>query len=247
MKTSILALGFLLTMTVPAAAQNVDITGTWNLTIVTPEGGQPAPLVLRMDGAKIVGTISGHQGQALVEASVQGKAVTIAFTVPRPNGDIAVVLTGTADGDASGVAQISGVAQTMQGAVDFGGRAQGAWSGTRAAAVTPTPAPGAGQADAKVDVTGTWIFEVNTAAGTGTPTVTLKQDGEKLTGHYAGSYGEASLTGTVKGTAIEFALDLDAQGTVVHIVYSGVVDTDTVKGAVTLGDFGDGTFTGKRK
>ena len=77
--------------------------------------------------------------------------------------------------------------------------------------------------------------------------MTLKQAGDKLTGHYAGSYGEAPLTGTIRGTAIEFALDMDAQGTIVHIVYSGVVDKDSMKGTVTLGDFGDGTFTGKKK
>ena len=51
----------------------------------------------------------------------------------------------------------------------------------------------AGQA--KNDITGTWVFEVQTDAGTGTPTVTFKQDGEKLTGHYTGTFGEADLTG----------------------------------------------------
>ena len=232
MKKLILALGCALSLAVPAAAQNADITGKWDLTIETPKGTQPAPLVLRTDGARIVGTISAPQGDVPVEVSVKDKAVTFAFHVQTAEGDIAVVMTGTADGDASGVAQI------MKGAVDFGGRAQGEWSGKRAAAPP---------ADTAIDVTGTWIFEVNTAMGTGTPTVTLKQHGDKLTGQYAGSYGEAPLTGTIKGTAIEFALDMDAQGTIVHIVYSGVVDKDSMKGTVTLGDFGDGTFTGKKK
>ena len=59
----------------------------------------------------------------------------------------------------------------------------------------------AGQA-AKTDVSGTWTFDVQTEAGSGTPTVTFKQDGEKLTGHYAGTFGEADLTGTVKGADI---------------------------------------------
>ena len=40
-----------------------------------------------------------------------------------------------------------------------------------------------GQA-AKVDLTGTWTFTIMSDAGVGTPTVTFKQDGEKLTGHY---------------------------------------------------------------
>jgi hypothetical protein len=38
-------------------------------------------------------------------------------------------------------------------------------------------------AQAKVDLTGKWVFDVKTDAGTGTPTGTFKQDGEKLTGH----------------------------------------------------------------
>jgi len=238
MKPLFLGLGYALTLALSAAAQTADviIIGKWDVTIVTPQGGQPTPLVLRMDGDKIVGTISGPQGDVPVEASMKGKAVTIAFTVPTPNSTVAIVMTGTADGD------------MMKGAVDFGGRAQAEWSAKRAAtAATPAPAPAAAPADARIDVTGTWIFEVITGAGTGTPTVTLKQDGETLTGNYSGSYGEAPLTGTVKGTAIEFSLDMNAQGTTVRIVYSGVVDKDAVKGTVTLGEFGDGTFTGKKK
>jgi len=44
---------------------------------------------------------------------------------------------------------------------------------------------------AKVDVTGKWAFNVETAAGSGTPTITFTQDGEKLTGKYSGQLGEA--------------------------------------------------------
>ena len=44
----------------------------------------------------------------------------------------------------------------------------------------------AGQAG-KVDISGKWLFNVETAAGSGTPSITLKQDGDKLTGHYSGS------------------------------------------------------------
>ena len=50
-----------------------------------------------------------------------------------------------------------------------------------------------------VNVTGTWAFSVTTGQGSGNPTMTFKQDGEKLTGHYSGTFGEADFTGTVKG------------------------------------------------
>ena len=46
----------------------------------------------------------------------------------------------------------------------------------------------AGQA--KVDVTGKWAANVETSAGSGAPNFTFKQDGEKLTGHYVGTFGE---------------------------------------------------------
>src|SRR6266540_2028826 len=91
-------------------------------------------------------------------------------------------------------------------------------------------------AQARVDVTGKWAFNVETSAGSGTPTMTFKQDGEKLTGKYSGQLGEAPLAGTIKGNTIEFVIDIDVQGTAAHIVYTGTVEKDTMKGAVTLGE-----------
>jgi hypothetical protein len=105
----------------------------------------------------------------------------------------------------------------------------------------------AGQA-AKVDVTGKWLFAVETAAGSGTPTMTFKQDGEKLTGHYVGQLGEADLTGTVKGPDVSFKFSVDAQGTMLDFVYTGTVESkDAMKGKVSIVGLGDGTFTAKRQ
>jgi hypothetical protein len=54
-------------------------------------------------------------------------------------------------------------------------------------------------AQKKINVTGKWLFQVDTSAGSGTPTVTLKQDDETLTGHYSSTnLGEAELTFTGK-------------------------------------------------
>ena len=75
-------------------------------------------------------------------------------------------------------------------------------------------APAAPQAqDEPVDVTGTWAFDV-APAGTGTPTVTFKQDGEKLTGTYFSErFGEQALTGTIKGNEITFSFRATSRGT----------------------------------
>jgi hypothetical protein len=101
----------------------------------------------------------------------------------------------------------------------------------------------------KVDVTGKWTFTVQTDAGGGTPTVTLKQDGEKLTGHYSSqNLGEADLTGSVKGQEITFTFTADAQGTSLTITYTGTIESkDSMKGSVDLGGMAQGTFTAKRQ
>src|SRR3981081_3388668 len=101
----------------------------------------------------------------------------------------------------------------------------------------------AGQA-AKGDVAGKWAASVEAGAGSGAPNFTCKQDGEKLTGHYVGTFGEADLTGTVKGADISFAFTVDAQGTALKETYTGTVDKDTMKGKLVIEGVGEGTFTG---
>ena len=101
---------------------------------------------------------------------------------------------------------------------------------------------------AKVNVTGKWLFTVETGAGSGTPTMTFTQDGEKLTGKYQGQFGEADLTGTVKGQDIAFSFNVDAQGTAVNFKYTGTIENkDALKGKVDIVGLGEGTFTAKRQ
>jgi hypothetical protein len=108
---------------------------------------------------------------------------------------------------------------------------------------------GVSAAQGTIDLTGKWILEVKTqAGGTTTPTLTLKQDGEKLSGHYSSAtLGEAELTGTVKGQQIEFSFNTDVQGFALHVQYTGTVKGGTMDGKISLGELGDGTFTGKKQ
>ncbi len=105
-------------------------------------------------------------------------------------------------------------------------------------------------AQGKVDVTGKWALEVNTeAGGTTTPTVTLKQEGERLSGRYqSATLGDSDVKGTIKGQSIAFSLTGNAQGQSIEVTYTGTVENNnTMKGKISLGGLGDGTFTGKRQ
>jgi hypothetical protein len=99
---------------------------------------------------------------------------------------------------------------------------------------------------ADANVAGEWDFQVETQAGTGSPHFSLKQDGSNVTGHYKGQLGEAPVTGTVKGNELTLNFKVSAQGSDLAITYVGTVDGDTIQGKVTLGELGDGTFTGKK-
>ena len=90
------------------------------------------------------------------------------------------------------------------------------------------------------DISGKWTFNVVLDAGSGSPTFEFTQSGEKLTGKYHGQFGDADLTGTVKGDAIEFTFG-GAAGTV---KYTGKIESATkMSGKCEYGEAGNGTFT----
>ena len=97
------------------------------------------------------------------------------------------------------------------------------------------------------NVTGDWAFNVTTDQGGGTPTITFKQDGEKLTGKYNGQLGAADLTGSVKGDAITFTFTVDVQGQQAPVTYKGTVEKNTMKGSLDIAGMVNGTFTATKK
>jgi len=99
--------------------------------------------------------------------------------------------------------------------------------------------------DGRPDLNGTWVFTVETDQGGGTPTITLKVEGEKVTGHISATTFERDFTGTLKGQALEFSFSRDFGA----VIYKGTAESsDAIKGTV---DFASGavtgTFTAKRK
>jgi hypothetical protein len=103
------------------------------------------------------------------------------------------------------------------------------------------------QAARAADATGTWIMAVQTSAGSGSPTFTLVQKGDAISGTYQGQLGQALVTGTMSGNDMTLEFTIEAQGQVLTIKYTGKVDGKSVSGNVALGAFGSGTFTGTKQ
>jgi hypothetical protein len=97
------------------------------------------------------------------------------------------------------------------------------------------------------NVSGNWKLTLETPNGPASPSLVLKQDGEKLTGTYKGRFGESPLEGAVKGKEIKFTVKVNAQGQEFQLEYAGAVEGDTMKGKVKLGDMGEADFSGKKE
>jgi hypothetical protein len=93
------------------------------------------------------------------------------------------------------------------------------------------------------DLTGKWACEVNTDAGSGSPSFEFAQKGEALTGKYSGQLGEADVTGTLKGDKASWSFE--TQGA--KILYEGTLSGAEVKGKVDLAGQATGTFSCKKK
>lgn len=229
-----LSLWCLLAAATVTAAQPADVSGIWDTTLTSPTGQYRFQIVVKRDNDQLSGFLKSQAGQLPLTGTITGKVVKIAYTVKFQGDDLPITLTGELDGIA------------MKGKADFGGFAEGDWSAKRAPAEAGTPATVAAASD-KVDISGTWQFEVETAAGSGSPTFTFKQEGETLTGQYKGLLGEAPLTGTIKGNELKFSLKVNFQGTDVTVVYQGTVEKDRMKGTAAYGDLGEAKWTAKRQ
>jgi hypothetical protein len=95
------------------------------------------------------------------------------------------------------------------------------------------------------DISGAWSASVTLDAGSGTATFVFKQSGENLTGTYTGQVGTATLTGTVKGSDLEWSFDGGDAG---KVSYKGKLDdTGKITGTAEYGQLGKGTFTAQRQ
>lgn len=229
---SVLALALMATVSI--AAQTSPAAGEWDAAMNTPGGVRNFKLTFKVEGEKLTGTVGRDTGSLPLTGTAKGSDVQFSYTVNYNGNDLVLTMTGKITGD------------DIKGIVSFGGMAEDEWTAKRAGKAAAASAPVASSTTNAVDVSGSWEVEVQTDQGSGSPSFTFKQDGEKLTGNYKGTFGEAPVNGTIKGDKIEFSIKVSGQieGTV---VYSGTTDGKTMKGKVSLAGLGEGTFTGKKK
>jgi hypothetical protein len=96
------------------------------------------------------------------------------------------------------------------------------------------------------NVAGKWEVQVEGYGAPRTQKFELKQKGDELSGIYSGKFGESKVTGKVKDDAIEFEMRVIEDEHIVTVHYKGVASEDAIKGTVTFGDLGKGTWVASR-
>jgi hypothetical protein len=108
-------------------------------------------------------------------------------------------------------------------------------------------APSQPKQSKKTDLSGEWVLTTESKMGAQDAVMTVRQTGSALAGTISGRAGTVDYTGTVKGAAVAFDFTISVQGNDLKVDYDGAVEGDLMKGKAVFGQFGEGTFTARRK
>jgi hypothetical protein len=215
---------------VEAPAQNLNISGEWEVILRAPTGTYVVKAALKQVGELFSGPVTGDVRAATLQGKVSGTKITAQSQIEYSGNFIPISLTGDISGD------------TIKGVASFGGF-PGQWTARRIGALAASKEEAQSR---KVGAEGAWNLEVRTTSTTSYPALVLKQEGGTLTGRCTAAYGEAIVSGSVKGREIVFALRLPTWDADAVITYIGVLTGDAMSGAVRLGEAGAGTWTASR-
>jgi hypothetical protein len=125
---SMIAMFALLLFPLVSSAQDIDLTGDWEMTTESPRGKRTQTIHIEQDGEKLTVTMQGGVGrrggqggggEITAEGTIRGNKVEWSFTRNTPRGEFTTKYTGSVDGD------------TMIGEVDRGPRGTAPWSAKR--------------------------------------------------------------------------------------------------------------------
>ena len=93
---------------------------------------------------------------------------------------------------------------------------------------------------------GEWDAAMNTPGGVRNFKLTFKVEGEKLTGQVGRDTGTLPLTGTVKGSDVQFSYTVKYNDNDLVLTMTGKVDGDSIKGTVSFGGMAEDEWSAKR-
>jgi hypothetical protein len=89
-----------------------NVTGEWALEVTTPNGHVEYVLYMNQEGPRVTGHLTSEYGETPVRVTLNGDAITLAWSQAEGGKTIDIALTGTVKGDTiSGTAKLGTVGQ----------------------------------------------------------------------------------------------------------------------------------------
>lgn len=200
----------------PRPAGAAAVTGTWKLTLETKNAPVAVILKLNQEGEKLTGTATGPDGKELPiqDGTLKGSDLQFAVSVEHDGAPVKHTVKAMLNGE------------SLKGSVDGFPDGPIAFTGARQAAEATEALPGA------------WNLTIEATNQTYHPTVTLAQEGEKLTGTLKTEDGTEAkvMNGSLKGDAVSFVVDLTINGRDLHLEFTGKRNGKGLKGDLHVGD-----------
>lgn len=97
-------------------------------------------------------------------------------------------------------------------------------------------------------VSGTWTLNINFGQGERAATLTLQQEGDRVTGSIAGvlGSGEISNASITSSDELRFSVPLNLEGQTREATFTGTLSGNEIRGAVTVVGLSPGTFIATR-
>jgi autotransporter translocation and assembly factor TamB len=102
-----------------AKAKTVDVTGTWEMTVESPQGQMTITANYKQEGETLTGTHVSQMGENPLKGTVKGADISYTITIDAQGQQFTIVHTGKVDGD------------TITGTADLGGMGTINWTAKR--------------------------------------------------------------------------------------------------------------------
>lgn len=103
----------------PKDAPKIDVTGTWDMAVETPQGTMALSATFKQDGEKLTGTQTSQMGETALEGTVKGSDIAFVIAIDMQGQQMTITYSGKIDGDA------------MSGAIEFGTFGSSTWAGKK--------------------------------------------------------------------------------------------------------------------
>ena len=98
----------------------MDVTGTWDITVDSPQGEVSVTLTLNQSGSEITGELKTDFGtSSIYDGSVSGNTIEFSVKLPITGQPVEIIFEGTVEGN------------SMEGTIDLGEMGTSAWTATK--------------------------------------------------------------------------------------------------------------------